>query len=118
MEVAFVIEISALHKHSGIGEVPGVNHSVDVCQLDASADVPSSRFDGTVPVDVAQLAQTKAIGIVLWIGESIDSHFVVEALVGLTHSDIQFKVRNGCPVVGLDVRYRSDIGWSSHFGNR
>lgn len=52
---------------------------------------------GTVPIHIAQLAQTAAIRVVRWIREAINNNWIIVAMEDLTHTTIELIVCNWCP---------------------
>ena len=72
--------------------------------MNSLSNVPSRVLNGRVAIDIGQLAEAKAVVVlVAWVGEPVDDDRVVVCVVNLSHSAVQLVVGNGGPVEGFLV---------------
>jgi hypothetical protein len=73
MKAMMVITVSGLYKDGRVGQALGIDFTANIIQMHTLANVSSRILNGTISVNITQLAQTKAIRIVARICESIDN---------------------------------------------
>lgn len=71
--------------------------------------VPPSIFNGTIPVHIAQLPQTKPITVITWIGESVHYNRCGVTVEHFTHSTVEFIVCYWSPEWLILVWHRMNI---------
>lgn len=74
MKAVAMIAIAALYENGRIGEAFDKYLAANIAEMHTFADVLACILDGTVTIDIAELAKAKAIGIVGRIGETVHNY--------------------------------------------